>query len=495
MKRTFKKQAGKFVSFFNASKLAGGKPRADLIVDGYRELGYLQQHKRALDAQPAYSSYLQRLMNRAEQVALDAIGIAWEGKIILRDSPHGPRVKFRASLSADGPKQVSVTGLNFHPYWDTTVIALDTVPWTIAPHQSQVREYLVDIDRSYLEGEITDSLEFTMIIVYGQIPLLFSTKMPIWEAPRLDIRFEPDYYFIKPVAKLVVDRVVSSMNWKATITKPKGFSGKVRLETETPRGMFAGAYRQTLQLDKGTTSETIRIPFTISNLFELGVQEATVSLYFNNQLVAADTGHIRIAACQVPDDRAIGYLPDSSGLLDDFLRLTDAAYRPLTNRALVTADLDAYHVILVGSGAFRDFSNFSRMKDRFEAYLRQGGSLVIFAQPEDWPSGVLPVSFVPTVETVSAEEITNRIPQARLLSRPYNISQRSLLLSFYRKQEVLPAVIGPTEKVFVTPSGATLLSVSRLGEGQIIFCSLPVLEMAARLNIEAIHLLANILNY
>jgi len=495
MKRTFKKQAGRAVSYLNASRLSVGKARADLMVDGYRELGYLGQHKRALDEQPAYRDYLGRLLDRAERAALQAAGIAWEGRIILRDTPHGPRVKFRASISADGPKTVTVSGLEFHPYWDTTVIELDTVPWTIAPHQSQVREYLIDIDRSYLEGEIKDSLMFTMMIAYGQIPLYFSSKMPVWEAPRLDVHFEPNYYFVQPVARLDVDRVVSSMNWKAKVTKPKSYSGKVRLNIETPRGMFAGAYRQELELDRGNTTETVRIPFTVSNLFELGVQQATIELLIDGRLVAADTGRIRIAACPVPDTVTIGYLPDSAGVLDDILRLTDATYRPLTDRELVTADLDAYKVILVGSGAYRRYPSFARIKDRLENYLRQGGSLVIFAQPEDWPGGVLPVSFVPTVEAVTEEEITNRIPEARILSQPYNISQKNLLSGFYRKEEVRPAVVGPAERVYVTPSGATLLSVSRLGEGQIVFCGLPVLEMATGLNIEAIHLLANILNY
>ncbi|MHC4501282.1 MAG: hypothetical protein ACYS21_19480, partial [Planctomycetota bacterium] len=61
--------------------------------------------------------------------------------------------------------------------------------------------------------------------------------------------------------------------------------------------------------------------------------------------------------------------------------------------------------------------------------------------------------------------------------------------------EVGTAVLAPAEKVFVTPTGAVLLSVSRLGEGQVIFCGLPLIEMISRLELEAIHLFANILNY
>jgi hypothetical protein len=63
------------------------------------------------------------------------------------------------------------------------------------------------------------------------------------------------------------------------------------------------------------------------------------------------------------------------------------------------------------------------------------------------------------------------------------------------RDAVAPAVVAPSERVFVTPSGAALLSVSRFGDGQVIFCGLPLLEMVADLNLEAIHLFANILNY
>jgi hypothetical protein len=105
------------------------------------------------------------------------------------------------------------------------------------------------------------------------------------------------------------------------------------------------------------------------------------------------------------------------------------------------------------------------------------------------------VSFVPTFEVVNQQDIVNRISEANILNKPYPISEKNLLSSFFRKREVTPAVISPAEKVYVTPTGATLLSVSRLGDGQVIFCGFPLLEMISRLDIEAIHLFANILNY
>jgi hypothetical protein len=297
------------------------------------------------------------------------------------------------------------------------------------------------------------------------------------------------------VARINVDQVVASMNWKAVITKPLDYAGEVTVDLATPRGVFAGAYRQHWNLEKGRSAETVRIPFSVSNLFGQGVHFQTISLLEGGQELAADTGRIRIADCEIDDRIKIGFLPDSTGVLEDILRMTNATFQPLTNRAFVTADIDAYNVIVIGSGAFRDYPSLLDARDRLEDYLRYGGSIVILGQPSDWPEGILPVSFLPGQERISTDMITTRIPKANVLSRPYTINQEHLLGWFDRARDVSGAVVAPSERVLVTPTGATLLSVSRLGDGQIIYCGLPLQEMIGELHLESIHLLANILNY
>jgi hypothetical protein len=39
------------------------------------------------------------------------------------------------------------------------------------------------------------------------------------------------------------------------------------------------------------------------------------------------------------------------------------------------------------------------------------------------------------------------------------------------------------------------LTVVAAGDGYVIYCGLPLLEMAARLDLDAIHLLANLINF
>lgn len=497
-KRSLINRARVFTTFVSHARRTVGLQQVENLVTGYKSLALLCDQVKTeptLANLAGFNDYMSDLADRTQKALLKVIGMDWSGEIILRDSPHGPRLKYRASLSANGPQFIELSYVRFHPYWDTVPVVLDSISRKIMPHQAFVREYLVDIDRNRLEASMPESLLFSAEIVYASIPITVTTAVPIWERPDLGIALYPEFFFVPPVAKLEVDKVVRAMNWKAVVSKPLYYHGKATLTLTTPRGLFAGAYKQTLDLEKGRAGETVRIPFSVSNLFELGIQPVTLSLSVDNKVVAADTGRVRIAECKVDDFVDVGLMPDTSGLLEDILIMAGVNYRPLTDRTLEAGDLDAYDVILVGSGALRDYPSFRGITGRLEDYLRDGGSLVVFGQPTDWPESALPVAFTPSVEYVKDSDLLNRIPQARLTSNPYQLSESVLLSYLTTRRKVSAAVISPAEAVYVTPTGATLLAVTRLDEGQVIFCGLPLIEMVSELNIEAIHLLANILNY
>ncbi len=497
-RRIFLYNANKYTASLTKAKIKSGIERTTLIIEAYRALLDLNEHpsfREVLINFKGLDSYMNELFHKAERAALEAVGLDWNGQIIIRDTPQGPSVKYRASIVVDGPTEVSLNKVMFHPYWDKNSVVLDSVSHAIAPHQSFIREYLIEVDQKYLESNNAESLFFSAEIAYSGIPLKITDKLPLRESPDLQIEFVPDFHFLPPVARLDIDRVVQSMYWKTAITKPYDFAGNVKLILETPKGMFAGAYNQEIQLEPGVSRHIVRIPFTVSNLFELGVQQATVSLSMKGKTIAADTSRVRIAECRIPDTIKIGFLPDTAGLLEDVLAMTDAGIQPITDRALATGDLNAFDVLIIGSGAFKNLPSFLKVRDRFDDYIRAGGSIVVLGQPQDWPLDALPASIAPSFELASSTEFTNRIPEARLLSQPYRITEKSLLSSFYKPTEVASAVVTPAERVYVTPSGSTVLSVSRLGSGQLIYCGLPLLQMVSKLNIEAIHLFANILNY
>ena len=476
IEKTYLNYAREYVSSFKAAQRTVGKIRTDFIVKGFKELNRLTTSP-SLTGQEYFSDvfvkYLRELKTKAEKITLKDVGVKWDSHLSFRDSPHGPKLKYHIAVSSDGHREVRLSALQFHPFWDTLSVVLDDGSYTITPHQSYVKEFLIDIDKQHLETDKPESLRVSAQISYGVLPIEISTVVPLKETPQLGIWFDPDFYFIPPVARLEVDRVVSSMYWNAFISKPKDFSGKVGINLETPRGVFAGAYTQELELAQGSTLQLIRIPFSVSKLFELGIQHQVIRLYSDNQLIVADTGAIRVASCTVADTINIGFLPDTTGRLEDILRMTSADFEPLTDRTLINGDLSAYDVIVIGSGSFRTYPSLTRIRDRINDFLRFGGSLVIFGQPRDWPQGVLPVSFVPGTEYVSEKEIINGIENARIMSRPFKISTKGLLSSFFKKREANATSISPSEMVFETPSGGSLLSVSRFGQGQIIYCGFP----------------------
>lgn len=495
---TVLRHARNFVTFFSMAANASGSRRVENLVTGYKSLIDLADQCRSLTIlrnNAELNKYLDQMLAKARRAVLAEIKVDWSGTIIRRDSPHGPKLKFRAALSVNGPQAVELSYIRFHPYWDSSVVVLESISRKVLPHQSFVREYLIETERGQLESKLPDSLRFTAEIVYSQLSLPVSSAVAVRDIPSLSVRFEPGFHFVPPVARVDIDQVVASMNLKAVITKPYDYAGQVTLNLETPRGLFAGVYRTTWDLSRGRTTETVRIPFSVSKLFEHGIQPQVIKLSSGGIIVDADTGLVRIASFKVSDKVNVGLFPDSTGLLEDILRMTQVKFQPMTERSLVTADLEAYEVLLMGSGFFRNYPSIKMAKDRFEDYLRHGGSLIIFGQPSDWPEGLLPVSFVPMTERIKKGRIRVRLPEGRLVSEGYDINFERLLAFFERERLVSPVVMAPSERVLVTPSGAGLLSVARVGEGQIIYCGLPLPEMIARLNLEAIHLLANLLNY
>jgi hypothetical protein len=496
MRETYLTRVTNYLNRISAAAQSIGKARCDNLIAAYKELRYISEHREVASriwTRRDVGAYVDDLTSRVERATLAAVGLHWEGRIITRETPNGPVVKFRASVSAEGPQELQLSAITFRPWWDTATIILDSARHIVPPHQSFVREYLVEIDPSRMESTESDSLSFEATISYSDIPLTERVTAPVGVSSQFHVRFEPDFIFVSPSARVEIDKVVSSMNWKVVISKPVGFSGSVDINLAPPSGLFAGAYNKTVDLDEGTTQKVVRIPFSVSNLFELGTQPVTVSLVSGKRTVAVDTSFIRIAECKVSEARTVGFLPDTSGLLEDILRMASIVHQPLTNRSLMTADLDAYKVIIIGSGSFRTHSMLEHVKSRLEEYVRGGGTIVVLGQPEDWPQESLPISIIPASEQIEQADIKSA-SSSLLLTSPYTITEKELFSQYYKRRAVSGALVTPSQAIFRTTAGSVLLSQSTLGSGRIYYCGLPLLEMVSRLQIEAIHLFANLLN-
>jgi hypothetical protein len=498
IREALSRKAGNYVSLLEIAQTQTGKPRLESVVNAYEEITALNAAARvepSLALAAEIAPYLDELTEKVRQLAVAETGLKWDGRIVVRDSPYGPKIKFVSSMNVAGPATVMISRVSFHPYWDSTVLILDSSRQSISPHQSYVREYLIDLDSRKLESQRADSLRFSVELEAGRIPLVLSSTLPVWNAARVAVRFDPPFQFVQPFAALEVDRVVGSMALNVVVEKPLSLAATARINLETPTGVFAGAYRQDITLEKGQGMESVRIPFSISKLFELGVQNVVVSVTIDGRTIDADTGLIRIAACQVPDTVSIGLLPDTSGYLEDILRMTNARWQPLTDRTLEVGELGAYDVLLLGSGALRSLPSFRKVRARIEDFIKAGGTLVVMGQPLDWPSEMLPVSLAPVKLELAGSGISVVDGSHDLLKRPNPIATSGLSVWFERPTTVTAAVVSPTRPVLTGPGGEVLLSVSSLGRGKIVYCGLPLSDMIGTLNIEAIHLLANILNY
>jgi len=102
-----------------AAKNSSGKDRTTLILNAYRALLDLNENSsfaQVLESVKGLMPYMNGLFSRAERAAIEAVGLTWNGQIIIRDTPQGPSVKYPASIAVDGPTEVHLTKVSFHPY-------------------------------------------------------------------------------------------------------------------------------------------------------------------------------------------------------------------------------------------------------------------------------------------------------------------------------------------------------------------------------------------
>ncbi|MBN4076425.1 hypothetical protein JYT16_01780 [Gemmatimonas aurantiaca] len=491
--------AQRFQRDFDAARSAQSpKQRVDFLVSGYRAVSRLLELANTderLRAQMFYLDYLARLSAEAQRTALAAMGLNWQGEIFVRETPSGPKVKIRARVTVSGPLGVQLARILYYPYGSDSTVVIDSIPHFVRPHQQFVREYLVDDEDLSSAQNAVDSLRFAAEIRYGGISMLAKSVAAVRGSQDLEVVFEPAFRFISKVANVLVDKTVSPFYWKAVVNKPKYYSGNVQIDLKTPPGVAAGAMQRTLKLTSGAETETLQFPLVAGRAMADGISRLILTLRERGQALATDTALLRVANCAINPKRAIGFLPDTSGILEDILRMTTADATALTNRALEVADLNSYQVLMIGSGAFRKFPALRRVSERLARYVRQGGLLVLFGQPEDWPADALSIEIHPSPLRLSGADLQIGERTHKLFSKPYTIYTRRLTETVSPRELSAPAGITKGKKLISDSKGRSLLSIINMGEGRIIYCGFPLLQRIAQLEINAIHLLANIANY
>jgi hypothetical protein len=394
---------------------------------------------------------------------------------------------YRLEISNDGVLPIELASINLSSGNAQTV--LDSLGQNIPPHGQLVRQYALSESASQSAG-----LNLSARVLAGGEELNVESNRTRERSGTLQISFDPPFLFVPPVARITDDRTAASHDWRIRLDKELSTSGKAKLLFEPPRGLFAGAYRQDIELEADITTDWVSIPFSVTNLFELGAQTAIVQLQRGGKTVDIDSGRIRIAECRISKEGSIGFVPDTSGLLEDILRMTSAVFEPLTDRTLTVGNLDAFRTITIGSAANWHSPQVGSVRSRFESFLKNGGVLLIFGQPSDWSNNALPLPFRPQPLRMAGSQVLVRQSDHRLLTTPYVIST-DVLLKDEPRERYVQAELGGGNVIMTAPTGEALLVVAPYGGGKIVYCGLPLLEMISRLNIEAIHLLANLLDY
>jgi hypothetical protein len=217
-------------------------------------------------------------------------------------------------------------------------------------------------------------------------------------------------------------------------------------------------------------------------------------LVAGDRKVAEAAAVVQVVRCQIPQMRKIGFVPDRTGRLEDFLRMAHASFQPFTAQSLIRAPLEAYGMIIIGERANDYYEAVRGAGDRLRDYVNNGGELIVFGQEMGWPHDLFSGEIYPSAiaSLVAPKVIESGHPA---VSRPYGIDIEKLAAGPGGEGGSYPAVIRAGAGIISAGELGTYLQVLPMGEGRVIYCGLPLFEMAARLNVEAIHLVANLLSF
>jgi len=469
--------------------------RLSLLLDGLKEAQSLVERVHSGIGWLADSELRHRIaaLNRkAFLAATEALGIDWTGHLETRDTPFGPASKLTLDLTVTGPRTIELAYFKFHPH-DRDAVIVDSIFQDIQPHQRFYRKYPVDLDDIDVTDETGDSLLFSVEVIVDRTA--FNLYLPYrgFADEEVGLAFLPGYAFLSPFTSDEFTALAQPFDWQLRVTKPYAseLSGKIIIDN--PDGIVVGSYDENIFMPKGITSKYIDIHLAAGRSIKYDLRTVRAYLTVGGQRVAETGADVRVIRCNIPETRDIAFIPDPEGRLEDFLRLARASFQPFTPHSLIRAQLDAYDVIVIGSNADEYYDVLRATRDRLREFVRNGGEIVIFGQGFGWPHDLFEFSIYPA-EKIGGKTIDVSGPSHTLMNDPYAINGGNLIAGVKPEYERYPAVIGGGTEIVSAGELGSHIKVVKVGEGYIVYCGLPLLEMTADLDVEAIHLLANIVN-
>ncbi len=432
------------------------------------------------------------LRKRAYSALAEAVGIDWEGHLEIRDTPFGKTGKLSLDLTVTGPNAIELSYFKFLPRGKDPIV-IDSISKTIEPHQRFYREYPVDISDIDVRTETGDSLLFAVETIIDRVSL--SLYLPYRQFADRDVglTFLPGYAFLEPFTEGELTALAQPFDWQLRITKPYASELTGTITIDNPDGIVVGSFDEYVFMPVGITSKYVDIHLAAGRSIGYDLRTVKATLDVGGQTVARTDADVRVVRCKIPDTRDIAFLPDPEGRLEDFLRMTRASFQPLTVRGLMRAPLEAYDMVVIGSDADVYYDVLRGTRDRLRDFVDDGGDVVIFGQGFDWPHDLFEFPIYPA-RTSADKRLHFAHQDHSLLNFPYEIDTDNLTRGISGTMSLHPAIIDGGAEIVSAGELGSYLQVVKIGDGYVVYCGLPLFKMAADLNVEAIHLLANILN-
>ncbi len=432
------------------------------------------------------------LRKRTYAALAEAVGIDWQGHLEIRDTPFGKTGKLSLDLTVTGPKEIELSYFKFLPQGKDPII-VDSISKMLEPHQRFYREYPVDISAIDVRPETGDSLLFAVEAIVDRVPLALYLPYREFADRDVGLTFLPGYAFLEPFTEGQLTALAQPFDWQLRITKPYASELTGTISLDNPEGIVVGSFNENVFMPIGITSKYVDIHLAAGRSIGFDRRTVKASLVVGGQAVARTESDVRVVRCEIPDTRDIGFVPDTDGRLEDFLRMSRSSFQPLTTRGLMRATLEAYDIIVIGSNADEYYDILRGTRDRLREFVDNGGDIVIFGQGFDWPHDLFEFSIYPA-RTSSDKQLHFAHQDLSILNFPYKIDIDALAKGISGTTSLYPAIIDGGAEIVSAGELGSYLQVVKIGDGYVVYCGLPLFEMAAELDVEAIHLLANILN-
>ena len=425
--------------------------------------------------------------------AIDAaVGIQWKSDLDIRQTPFGRVGKLSLDIAVTGPREIELSSFKYKSLGGAD-ITVDSISRTIQPHQRFYREYQIDPDLIDFTDIAENSQVFSIDAIVDGLTLNLSVPFTGYTDEAVALRFLPGYTFLEPFTEDQYTALAQPFDCQLLVAKPYSSQLDGQIKIEVPDGVVVGTFNGNILMPEGITSRYLDIHFAAGRSIGQNLRTIKAFLEVGGQVVAQTAADVRVITCEIPETRDIAFVPDHDGRLEDFLRIARVSFQPFTARSLIRAELAAYDLLIIGAEADDYYEVLPSVKDRLHEFVRNGGDILIMGQSFGWPHDIfaVPIYTSRTVESAPGQAAKNDHP---LLNHPYAINTDRLLQGWI-SAGAYPAIINGGVEIISAGEQGSYLKVLNIGEGHVIYCGLPVLESAAELDIEAIHLMANLINF